>query len=275
MTAAGSAGLIKVLLAMKHRQLPATANYESASLGIVLDDSPFTVLDKARPWQQRGDSTPRRAAISAFGFGGINAHVLLQEWDESQVQSEQANLGQAVSPPESQDIAIVGMDTYFGSWQSLTEFTERLFDSGRSMEPAPLNNTWGIENSALGYTIDHVDIPLGRFRIPPNEIKDMLPQQLLMLQVAANALLDAGIEENRDSELKSAGVYIGIGLDLSTTNFHLRWHLLSSSESAYLFCRGLPLDCAAEESSRSHRWFVVRFYGLGVFPLVPELELGL
>lgn len=78
LTAAGSAGLIKVLLAMKHGQLPPTANFERAASGLELNQSPFEVLTQARNWNRRGEDAPRRAAISAFGFGGINAHSTLR-----------------------------------------------------------------------------------------------------------------------------------------------------------------------------------------------------
>jgi acyl transferase domain-containing protein/3-hydroxymyristoyl/3-hydroxydecanoyl-(acyl carrier protein) dehydratase len=226
LTAAGSAGLIKVLLAMKHEKLPPTANYESASKGIAMEDSPFTVLNKASNWQRRNKMTPRRAAISAFGFGGINAHVLLEEWDESFSASLPKSSSQLHSLPEAQDVAIVGMDACFGPWQSLQAFQDRVLGKSEDLKPTRLKNSWGVDNNTLAYTIDNVEIPLGRFRIPPNELKDMLPQQLLMLQVAANAISDADPGKRGHGDLKSAGVYIGIGLDLNTTNFHLRWCLL-------------------------------------------------
>src|SRR5207249_2334313 len=63
-----------------------------------------------------------------------------------------------------------------------------------------------------------------RFRIPPKELEEMLPQQLLMLMVAAEAIADAHWNED---ELLQTGVFIGLGLDLNTTNFHVRWSLLN------------------------------------------------
>ena len=65
-------------------------------------------------------------------------------------------------------------------------------------------------------------MPANRFRIPPREMEEMLPQQLLMLQTAAEALQDAGV--SRDDNL-TTGVFIGIALDLNSTNFSLRWTL--------------------------------------------------
>jgi PfaB family protein len=230
LTAAGSAGLMKVLLAMKHEKLPPTANFESASKGIELDASPFSVLNKPLDWSRRSKEIPRRAAVSAFGFGGINAHVLLEEWDQDLFQKDSdVNTSKIQASQTSTDIAIVGMDACIGPWENLHAFKQRVLGSLDKVNAEPLDNCWGVENATKGFSIDSIDIPVGRFRIPPNELKDMLPQQLLMLQVAANAIDDAGIDSERGAELKNAGVYIGIGLDMNTTNFHLRWVLLEKA----------------------------------------------
>ena len=88
LTAAGAAGLLKVLLALKHQTLPPTANHTRSSPRLQLEDSPFRVLTRAQHWPRRDAALPRRAALSGFGFGGINAHVLIEEWRE---QSEWPN----------------------------------------------------------------------------------------------------------------------------------------------------------------------------------------
>jgi len=227
LTAAGSAGLIKILLAMKHQQLPPTANFENTSAKIDLAESPFTVLTEAKAWEKRTEQTPRRAAISAFGFGGINAHVLLEEW-----QTEQTTKTSIPTEPKP-DIAIVGMEAQFGPWKSLAAFKERLFTDKQNFDTELPGHWWGVDNpdQIKGWFINEVNIPLGRYRIPPAELKEMLPQQLLMLEVAANALEDAGIEELSKEQSNTTGVFIGIGLDLNTTNFHFRWSLLNRAKT--------------------------------------------
>ena len=74
--AAGISGLIKVILSMQHRELPPTLNFEKANPIINFEESPFRVNTELRPWETTG---PRRAAISSFGIGGSNAHVVLEE----------------------------------------------------------------------------------------------------------------------------------------------------------------------------------------------------
>ncbi len=76
-SAAGIAGLIKVALALYHKVMPPTINCEQPRKDIDWNNSPFFLLNKARPW--RNISLPRRAAVNAFGFGGINYHAILEE----------------------------------------------------------------------------------------------------------------------------------------------------------------------------------------------------
>ncbi|MFK8115406.1 MAG: amino acid adenylation domain-containing protein [Rubripirellula sp.] len=74
---AGVAGLIKTALSLHHQQIPATLHFEKPNPEIDFDNSPFYVCDKLTSWE-RSDA-PRRAGVSAFGVGGTNAHVILEE----------------------------------------------------------------------------------------------------------------------------------------------------------------------------------------------------
>ncbi|HET8840846.1 MAG TPA: type I polyketide synthase, partial [Ktedonobacteraceae bacterium] len=84
--ASGVTGLIKTTLALHHRQLPPSLNFEQSSPDINLDDSPFYVNTALRSWT-RSDDTPRRAGVSSFGLGGTNAHVVLEEAPEREPAS--------------------------------------------------------------------------------------------------------------------------------------------------------------------------------------------
>ncbi len=79
LTAAGVASFIKVLLALKHKQLPPTINFGQLNEHIGLKDSPFYVNNQLQAWELNGASK-RQAAISAFGFSGTNAHIVLAEY---------------------------------------------------------------------------------------------------------------------------------------------------------------------------------------------------
>ncbi|MBV9789425.1 MAG: acyltransferase domain-containing protein [Chloroflexi bacterium] len=75
--AAGVASLIKATLALKHRQLPPSLNFERPSPDIDFASSPFYVNAKLKDWTWRNGA--RRAGVSSFGVGGTNAHVILEE----------------------------------------------------------------------------------------------------------------------------------------------------------------------------------------------------
>ncbi|NEC84062.1 polyketide synthase, partial [Streptomyces sp. SID7958] len=76
--AAGIAGLLKVLLALRHRQLPPTAGYSSPNPRLDLDDSPFHVVTELRDWPP-GPGGARVAAVSSFGVSGTNCHLVVSE----------------------------------------------------------------------------------------------------------------------------------------------------------------------------------------------------
>lgn len=75
--AAGVAGLIKAVLALRHRLLPPSLHFKHPNPKIDFASSPFYVNSEARPWP--AGATPRRAGVSSFGIGGTNAHVILEE----------------------------------------------------------------------------------------------------------------------------------------------------------------------------------------------------
>jgi amino acid adenylation domain-containing protein len=75
--AAGAASLIKTALALYHRQLPPSLNFQVPNPQIDFNSGPFYVNTSLRPWPE--GPRPRRAGVSGFGFGGTNAHLILEE----------------------------------------------------------------------------------------------------------------------------------------------------------------------------------------------------
>ena len=77
--AAGAASLIKSVLALHHKVLPATLKIDTPHPKLDIENSPFYLATEARPWLASPDH-PRRAAVSSFGFGGSNFHTVLEEY---------------------------------------------------------------------------------------------------------------------------------------------------------------------------------------------------
>ncbi len=81
-SAAGVAGLIKVLLGFKYKRIPSLLHFEALNPYIKLDGSPFYIVDEHQEWNNislDGVEHPLRAGISSFGMGGVNAHVIVEE----------------------------------------------------------------------------------------------------------------------------------------------------------------------------------------------------
>ncbi|MFB6367570.1 SDR family NAD(P)-dependent oxidoreductase [Paenibacillus elgii] len=89
--AAGIAGLIKTLLALKHRLIPPTLHFTVPNPRIDFQNSPFEVSARLEPWKR--DLTPLRAGVSSFGIGGTNAHIILEEAPESAEEPQQTGEG--------------------------------------------------------------------------------------------------------------------------------------------------------------------------------------
>jgi acyl transferase domain-containing protein/3-hydroxymyristoyl/3-hydroxydecanoyl-(acyl carrier protein) dehydratase len=236
LTAAGAAGLIKVLLGIQHQTLPPSLNFQEPAPDSPLPGSPFHVQTAPAPWQPRGSGIPRRAAVSAFGFGGINAHILLEEWHSS---PNATNTTSQIDPvaitgtakPSEDPVAVVGMEAFFGPARGLASFREVIF-KGQPVFRPPSHHRWKHCDETLqhylqremplsGGFLDDFQIDLADFRIPPKEIPDILPQHLLMLKVARGAMTDVGQHSNVDPI--RMGCVIGMEFDLEDTNFHLRW----------------------------------------------------
>lgn len=97
--AAGVAGFIKTVLALKHKQIPPSLHFETPNPRIDFKNSPFYVNNRLNPWETNG--CPRRAGVSSFGIGGTNAHVVLEEWVQN-TREKTASAGDTTSTREYQ-----------------------------------------------------------------------------------------------------------------------------------------------------------------------------
>nr|WP_321397890.1 beta-ketoacyl synthase N-terminal-like domain-containing protein [uncultured Desulfobacter sp.] len=232
LTGAGAAGFIKTVMAMNRELLPPSNNFNRLP-----DDSPFNntgvrVQDAPAAWVPDGDGAPRRAAVSAFGFGGINAQILVESF---RAESRNHVVGALPAPVEkSVPCAIVGMGLISGGAADLADFSQLLFGdktlverSGearwRRADHLPLE----IRNAQTLF-MDELSIDLKDFNIPPNQMHQILPQHLIMLKAAMAALTDAGISPKPDAAQPprvNMGCAVGIEFDFGATDYHLRWQI--------------------------------------------------
>lgn len=198
-TAAGVGGLIKVLGAMAHDVRPPTLHADQPTDALI--DSPFRLLQSAEPWPRQGE--PRRAAISAFGFGGNNAHLLVEDY-EGPTRSLHA-LGAAPKAPPTRQVAIVGIGAMVADGQGTQDFESALFSAAPQTPRGPASE---------------VEVSLSKLRFPPRDLAQTLAQQLMAFKAAEEALSwSSTLPRERTS------VLIGMETDPNVARYGARWRM--------------------------------------------------
>lgn len=184
-TVSGAASLVNVLSAMQASLSPPVLCDKPKP---ALKDTPYTLPTTAMAW----DGEIKRAAISNFGFGGNNAHLLVQ----NHLPARRAG---KPKPPPSGDIVICGMGVVTGDARDVGSFRRRAL--GPPAQPQPL---------------DAVQLDLVGLGFPPTELKAALAQQTTILAAATQALNDVKTDPDR------TGVVIGMGCDATIARQRLR-----------------------------------------------------
>jgi hybrid polyketide synthase/nonribosomal peptide synthetase FtdB len=108
--AAGLAGLVKTLLAIEHKTIPQQIHITRLNPGLDWEKAPLVVPTSNTAWPEFEDGHPRRAAVNSFGIGGLNVHVVVDEYQPQAASSVAVRRStspiQAVPPQEP--IAVVG-----------------------------------------------------------------------------------------------------------------------------------------------------------------------
>ncbi len=233
LTAAGMGGMLKVILSMAHHRLPATIKVREphASQNNLFGER--QIVRQSMVWPNSGDV--KRAAVSAFGFGGTNAHLVLENKPSSPASSS--------SPGKPASLAITGMAAHFGSCASLSELRQALY-AGRQLftslppqrwkgldDHAELLSQYGISSIPPGAYLSSFEMDFLYFKIPPNDQDQPIPQQLLMLKVADAALQDAKMKPGGN-----VAVLIAMDTELALHEFRgrvdLTWQLPAALERA-------------------------------------------
>ncbi|MCD4741051.1 MAG: beta-ketoacyl synthase, partial [Desulfobacteraceae bacterium] len=225
LTAAGATGMIKTLLAMENKFLPPSLNFSSPPENSPLNSSIFKVQTEVEEWKTKDTQTTRKFGISAFGFGGINAHLLIEEFIEDRKKNYFISSKKSYSHIP---VAVVGMEAITGCTKNLTQL-EDILKSGYRPTPA-----WSEAIESNGFFIKKLPILDNEFHIPPNQIQDILPNQLIMLKAAKMALADAGINDRPkkfENPRVDYGAAIGIEFDYKATNFYSRWKYIADKLS--------------------------------------------
>ncbi|MFJ7073630.1 beta-ketoacyl synthase N-terminal-like domain-containing protein [Streptomyces sp. NPDC098781] len=231
LTVAGLSSMLKVILAMGNGHIPPTTGIQQPVRSKDGQVGENALVRTGRDWPE-GDG-PRRAAVSAFGFGGTNAHVVLSAPDTATAEDPAPE-----TPVPALDIA--GLGAHYGSFDSLDAY-ERAVHSGRdALIPLPerrwrgldqtrggsLEHGAGVSPDALphGAFVDGLGIDPMDLKIPPADLRTYNLQHALAIKVADEALHDAGYSRaapKGESAPPARRIAVVVGMETEPTT-HLR-----------------------------------------------------
>ncbi|WP_423213348.1 beta-ketoacyl synthase N-terminal-like domain-containing protein [Shewanella maritima] len=198
LTAAGMPGIMKMVFAMQHGMLPPSINI---SAPISSPDGMFanhTLPQQVQPWPVKTSNTHRHAGVSVFGFGGCNAHLLLESY-----QGKGQHLACTEKPAKPSTLAVTGIASHFGKFSNISEFATAAKNKQNAFIQLPQNRWKGLQHhhellgqynvpsDLSGAFIESFEFDFLRFKVPPNEDDRLISQQLLLMKVADEAIRDA------------------------------------------------------------------------------------
>lgn len=213
LTAAGMASMLKVILAMHNSLIPATLGVKQPLTSQAGTFSGTQIIAEHHAWTDER----KRAGVNAFGFGGVSAHLILESSERQHMQTTQ-------SPRPPAKMAVIGMDAHFGPLDGLDAFARAIYDGQTAFTPLPADRWRGLQNQPQllerlglpggqpphGAYIGSFELDFLKYKIPPNPGDEPIPQQLLLLKVADNALRDAGLPEGG-----KVAVIVALGTELA------------------------------------------------------------
>jgi acyl transferase domain-containing protein len=223
--AAGLGGLIKSVLCMQHRMIAPAINLQNLNAKIDWDSIPLYVPLVPMPWPEPPAGKPRRAGINAFGIGGLNMHVVVDEFRESDRQRFSAipdvcRRAPAAKASDDDAVAIIGMGCVFPGAPNVPAYWE-LLATGHDPKISVPSNRWRSDLAYEPGARKHFRSPttLGGFitdfvydwrahKVPPKQVAQADPLQFMLLEAADQALHDAGLHK-KSFDRGRTGVVVG------------------------------------------------------------------
>ncbi|MBZ9625583.1 hypothetical protein G9F71_022400 [Clostridium sp. FP2] len=223
-SAAGMANLIKVIEGMKRNVLPCTYNYKNSPEDLKIEESPIYVNSEIKDWPIRNVSRPRCAAVNAFGFGGINGSMVVEDYMENyhmNLLNETANIIKRSS--EELDVAIVGIGCIDNKAVGVEEWWKQIANPVKVSLSYP-ETRWNSEineifkkedeEEVVGSFMEDFKFKWMEFKIPPVILPQIDKSQLMAMTAAGEAIADYGKEKLNG---ETTGVFVGAMLGLEAS----------------------------------------------------------
>ncbi|GAB5403844.1 MAG: hypothetical protein Aurels2KO_20750 [Aureliella sp.] len=184
---AGLAGVVKAVLSMQHGVIPPTINVQRLNTSVSWDESPLTVNRTAKAWPALKPGHPRRAAVNAFGIGGLNVHVVLEDY----VGSQGRPAPPVATNPSQDPAAVIGRGIVLPGANDLSQLQQLLKSDASQLTRNAGNRN---DNVRAGF-IHEFEYDWRKHRIPPKQIAQANPLQFMLLDAAEQAMHEAGVLE--------------------------------------------------------------------------------
>jgi len=205
---AGAAGMTKAILAIKNKKLPPNGQFKNLSPRVDFSGSNLFIVADTQEWAERPGKT-RKAAVSSYGFGGINYHVVLEECSGNYRVVPRRIFADPTYDFNDSRIVIAGIGVMAPGAKSKDEFLQLALSGDQKFVPLPAekyhaesyaneSGEYFIPKTEIGYVSDYKINNL-KYRIPPAAADHIERAQFFALDAAGQALDESGVANHLGS----------------------------------------------------------------------------
>ncbi len=217
---AGSAGLLKALLAVNKGVLPPNGQFKKLSKNHDLKDSGLFIVEDAKEWEVR-PGVSRKAAVSSYGFGGINYHIVIEQMTDGYRPLARNLFTDPAYDFNDDRIVVAGLGVFLPGAKNTEEFWEKLTSGEKQLSDVPKTNFDNDAYANLGkdsfYRMPKVKVGVVKdykfnnlkYRMPPKMVKSIERGQIFGLEAASEALESSGLLEQLGNSSNRVGVILG------------------------------------------------------------------
>lgn len=201
---AGSAGLLKALLAVNKGILPPNGQFEKLSKNHDLTTSSLFIVKDAEEWKRKGTAS-RKAAVSSYGFGGINYHMVVEQMTDQYQSLSRDIFADPFYDFNDDRIVVAGLGVFLPGAKNTEEFWEKLVSGKKQLSDIPLshfdNDAYANLDKKSLYRLPRVKAGVVKeykfnnlkYRMPPMMVKSIERGQIFGLEAANEALENSGL----------------------------------------------------------------------------------
>ncbi len=203
---AGAAGLVKAVQAVKKGILPPNANFETLSPNHDLKNSAMYIIEESAPWVEPDDKT-RKAGVSSYGFGGINYHIVIEEFNHTYAPLDRDIFTDPAYDFNDDRIVIAGLGVRLPGAPDVNHFWEALKNGEKQLSPIPEtsfdNAAYAELDKKSNYRLPMIQAGVIKdfkfnnikYRMPPTTVRSLERGQLLSLDAADEAICSCGLDK--------------------------------------------------------------------------------